>query len=86
MALKSKLAQIIMKFGISMLDYPPSTESQLKSEGTLGGLTSSDVFCLQYKMKSKELLKSTFFVKMKMVNNSRFKWIKHYQKEMQDDL
>ena len=40
MALKSKLAQTIMKFGISMLDYPRSTESQLKSEGTLGGLSS----------------------------------------------
>ena len=39
-ALKWKLAQTIMKFVISMLDYPRSTESQLKSEGTLAGLSS----------------------------------------------
>ena len=39
-ALKSKLAQTIMQFGISMLDYAQSTESQLKGEGTLGGLPS----------------------------------------------
>ena len=39
-ALKSKLAQTIMEFGISMLDYPQSTESQLESEGTLGGFPS----------------------------------------------
>ena len=44
-ALKSKLAQTIMKFGTSMLDYPRSTEFQLKSEGTLGGLSSWVKMC-----------------------------------------
>ena len=39
-ALKAKLGQTITKFGISILDCPQSAKSQIKTEGTLGGLPS----------------------------------------------
>ena len=59
-----------MKFGISILDYPRSTESQLKSEGTLGGLSSldEDAYANRWEAKTIRQLKRRINKKLKEID------------------
>ena len=59
-----------------MLDYSQSTESQLKSEGTLGGLSSSDGYLVIYIQSFPEVnINSFLFILLMLKSQEMIKFI-----------